>query len=248
MKTLAGRAWLVALVALLVAMPSGLAQEITDPTGQACVAGEEDAECRSLAVSATGNATCRPFIAACLAASGTGDARACEFLCAAVAPVGNATADHPVSVTGECRDDPGQTYRACLAASLEEEARGHYAALSGTGDADCRRKECAAASLTGDASGNRLALTGTGDATASVPLSLTGGCREHATEADEPCFDVAMSDDAAGYHAGVSATGDASGCVAASGQGAAESGCHELFEVGDAECTPHPPIRITERV
>ncbi|PSG96792.1 hypothetical protein BRD56_08390 [Thermoplasmatales archaeon SW_10_69_26] len=118
-----------------------------------------------------------------------------------------------------------------------------------TGEADCRRsKACTAASGTGNATASRLALTGTGDATGRTPISASGECREHATEAYRDCLALETGEDAHGHHAGASVTGDASGCIAASATGEAESGCHELFEVGDAECTPHPPIRITERV
>lgn len=223
-----------------------------------------------VAVSGTGDA--RADLAA---VSGTGDATACRLIaCVAVAPFGDATADIPVSVTGGCRDNPGRSYVPCAEATVFEDAEGYYSSASLTGNTSCRTSLCVTASGTGgaeaqmlaasgtghagkgfftasgtgDAKAEILALTGTGDASAPMPVSATGDCRERSGDAYRPCTDLQPSSDARGHHAAVSGTGSAEGCVAVSGQREAESGCSELFEVGDAECEPHPPIRITERV
>lgn len=101
-------------------------------------------------------------------ASGTGNASGAL----AVTGTGNASGLVPLSVTGSCSGSSGP--REDCANVTRGEARGHHAAASLHGDADCTSDlVCGSVSGTGNASGP-AAVAGTGNASGLVAASGTG--------------------------------------------------------------------------
>lgn len=171
------------IATLALVAGGGLAEEAEDPTGNACVGVEEDADCAMVAASPDGNASCEGIN--CLAASASGDADG--FV--ATSGTGNASGYAAVSLSG----DTDASYHAVSATG---DSTSTFLAVSGTGDSQTAGL---AVSGTGDSESIYVAVSGTGDSEALlVAVSGTGGTSAEIAEVNgmqdaDGCFAVSVT-------------------------------------------------------
>lgn len=235
--SVAARSVALTVLALLVSTGWGTAAARTLDPGTVCIGVDADVSCEAAAASGTGDARARY-----VAISGAGDARTCHKFfhvdfrdpCGvALSLTGNSTGMYPISVSGACREEPGDPSRPCFAVAAAGDSSAFWLAASGSGNASCNADVC-------------LAVTGTGNATGQYPVSLRGECRFNPNNDWEPCFEASI-ESAEGHYVASSVLGSADAeFVAVSGMGDASGGTVSASGTGDAgEHTPTVAISGT---
>lgn len=172
----------LAVIVGLIAASGAVAEQVEDPTGNACIGVDEAAECERVALASGGDASCEPERIVqprrCVAVSDRGEAR-CGGFCLAASGTGDAEGFIALTGTGDGRGGiavagTGEARGGSYAASGLGTANATLVALSGTGDAHTEGFGLVAVSGTGNTSAHVAEVNGMNEADGCVAASATG--------------------------------------------------------------------------